>query len=338
MQFGGKRPQGVVYNTSMSRPDAAFALAMLYGFEGKREAQVGSVCVNGAGLGAAIFCDVVQRFYTPGPEHNGNQTLMPGLAAEGPLPADAPLVKAVIERKNDKGEPQYVRSVRRVSDTSLPEAVIRNGVIFNAEAVMVLSAPATYLAKSLDLDGVKDLYKQRVKMLVVVDSGEAQDVPAMRRVLAEFPSPMVFCGREVGETLPFPGASVEKDFGWAPAHPIVDAYHAWKPGVYDFPAYDLAAMLHAVHPDQRFFQLSDVGAVSVSEDGRMRFAAGGGAGKVRSLIVDPGQKDKVLKAFVDLASAKPIVPQQRFRPPAAAAAAGDVKAAPKAADPKTPAQ
>ena len=59
MQFNGKQPLGVVYNTSMSRPDAALALALLYGFTGKREARIGSVCVNGSGLGAAIFCDVV---------------------------------------------------------------------------------------------------------------------------------------------------------------------------------------------------------------------------------------------------------------------------------------
>jgi hypothetical protein len=331
MQFQQRqRPLGVVYNTSMSRPDAVFALAMLYGFEGKREAQIGSVSVNGAGLDAAIFCDLVQRFYTAGPEHNGNQTLMPGLAADGPLPADPVLVKAVVERKNEKGEPQYVRSVRRVSDTSLPEAVIRNGVIFNAEDVMVLSARATYLAKSLDLDGVKELYKQRVKMLVVVDSGEAQDVPAMRKVLAEFPSPVVFCGREVGEALPFPGASVDKAFAWAPAHPIADAYHAWKPGVYDFPSYDLAGVLHAVHPDKGFFQLSEAGAVTVAEDGRMKFTTG--VGKVRSLLVDPAQKDKVVQAFVEIAGAKPPAPQQRFRPPAAA----DGKADPNAAAPKAP--
>ncbi len=300
------------------------ALAMLYGFQGKRESRIGSVSVNGAGLGAAIFCDILQRFYTPGPLHNGNQTLMPGLAADGAMPADPVMVKAAVERKD------YARSILRVSDTSLPEAVIRNGVIFNAEAVMILSARATYLAKSLDLDGVKDLYKQRLKMLVVVDSGEPQDVAAMRKVLAEFPAPIVFCGKEVGEAVPFPGASIDKDFAWAAAHPVVDAYHAFRPGVYDFPSYDLAAALHAVHPDKGFFKLSDAGGITVSDDGLMRFKAG--IGKVRGLIFDPGQREKIVQEFVELSSAKPVVPQQRFRPPAAA----DGKTAPPKAPVKTP--
>jgi len=320
--FEGKQPLGVVYNTSMSRPDAVFALAMLYGFQGRRESRIGSVSVNGAGLGAAIFCDIMQRFYTPGPVRNANQILMPGLAADVPLPADSAMIKAAVDGK-------YTRSIKRVSDTSLPEAVIRNGVIFNAEAVMILSARATYLAKSLDLEGVKDLYRQRVKMLVVVDSGEPQDVPAMRKVLLEFPSPLVFCGKEIGDALPFPGASVARDFAWAPAHPVVDAYHAFQAGEYDFPSYDLAAAVHAVHPDKGFFTLSDAGGIEIGEDGRMKFA---GTGKVRSLIFDPAQKEKIIQTFVELASAKPAVPQQRFKPPAA-----DVKADPaKPAIVKTP--
>jgi hypothetical protein len=320
MQFEGKQPLGVVYITSMTRPDAALTLALLYGFQGKRESRMGSVSINGSGLGAAIFCDIVQRFYTPGPIRNGNQVLMPGLAADGPLPADAPMVQAVVDRKD------YARSIRRVSDTSLPEAVIRNGVIFNAEAVMILSAPATYLAKSLDLQGVKELYKERLKMLVVVDSGEPQDVPAMRKVLAEFPAPIMYCGKAVGDALPFPGASIEKDFAWATTgHPVVDAYHAFQSGVYDVPAYDMAAALYAVHPDKGYFGLSDAGSITVGEDGRMRFTPG--AGKVRALTADAAQKDKILATLVEVASAKIPAPQQRFRPPTGAAAAAAGKAA-----------
>ena len=54
--FEGKQPIGVVYNTSMDRPDAALTLALLYGFQGKRESRMASISINGAGLGAAIFC------------------------------------------------------------------------------------------------------------------------------------------------------------------------------------------------------------------------------------------------------------------------------------------
>jgi hypothetical protein len=311
--FAGKQPLGVVYNTTMSRPDAALTLALLYGFTGKREARIGSVCVNGAGLGAAMFCDVVSRFYTLGPARNANQVLPTGLALDDPLPADPPMVKAAIDRTNEKGERQYVRGINKVTDTSLAEAVLRNGVIFNAEAVVILSAPATYLAKTFDLQGTKDLYKQRVRMLVIVDAGmPTQDVPAMRRVLAEWPGPIVFCGHEVGRALPYPAASIEKDFAWAPANPIVDAYRAYKPMPYDAPSWDLAATLYAVHPDHGFFG-TDTGAIEVADDGRITFTASA-SGKHKALIVDPAQKDKIIRTYVEVASAKPVEPK-RFRPP-----------------------
>jgi hypothetical protein len=293
----------------MSRPDAALALAMLYGFQGKRESRMGSVCVNGSGLGAAIFCDIVYHFYTLGPARNANDVLPTGLAADGPMPADPPMVKTALAAP-------YVRGIKRVSDTSLAESVIRNGVIFNADGVMILSAPATYLAKSFDIQGTKEIYKERVKMLVVVDSGSPQDVKAMRRVLAEFPAPMTFCGKDVGDALPYPGASIAKDFVWAEGHhPLVDAYTAYQPMPYDAPSYDMAGALYAVHPESGLFSLSEAGSLAVDDGGRFKFTAGGG-GKVRSLMVDSARKNKIIETYIEIASAKPVPPAVRRPKPA----------------------
>ena len=188
---GGKQPIGIVYNTTMNRPDAALALALLYGFQGKKEARVGSVCVNGAGFGAAVYCDVVSHFYALG-QRNSNSILPTGFAAGGLLPPDPPMVASAVEAKTEKGEPKYIREIRKISDTSVPEAVLRNGVIYNAQASIVLSAPATYVAKMLDLLGTRELCGERVKTLVIVDAGVPQDASAMRRVLANFPVDVVY--------------------------------------------------------------------------------------------------------------------------------------------------
>ena len=72
------------------------------------------------------------------------------------------------------------------------------------------------------------------------------------------------------------GASIEKDFAWSPAHPVVDAYRAFKPMPYDAPAPALAAVLYAVHPDDGYFKLSEPGTISVLDDGRTRFTPAGG--------------------------------------------------------------
>jgi hypothetical protein len=281
---------GVVYNTSMSRPDAALALAALYGFQAKGEARIGSVCVTGAGLHAAIFCDILGRFYIPGPPRGANQVLPVGLADVKPLPPDPPMVNSAVER-----DPPYPHSIRRLSDTAQAEAVLRNGVIYNAEAVVILSAPATSLANTLDLLGVKDLYRQRVKRLVIVESAALrQDEPALQKILAEWPSPIFFCGKEAGESLPFPAASVEKDFAWTPAHPVADAYRAFHPMPYDAPAHDLAAAHFAVHPDSGWFSLSEPDAHNL-----------------RRLVVDPSKREQILEAFVEIASTKPLPPRRK---------------------------
>jgi len=280
-------------------------LAALYAFETKREARVGAVCIAGAGLNTAIFCDVVARFFL-GNAQPGNNQLAIGLAIAEPMPPDSPMVRAAVDRKNEKGDAQYNRSIGRLSDTSQAEAVIRNSVTYNAASAMVLSAPATSFAKSLGLLGVVDLYKDRVKRLVIVDSGAPQrDVAALRKIIAEFPSPVFFCGKDVGQSLLFPAASIEKEF--ASPHPVVDAYRAARAMPYDAPLHDLAAVHFAVHPESGFFQESAPGTLSVGDDGLMRFAAGG-AGKVRSLTADVGKRADLLQALIAIASSKPPVP------------------------------
>lgn len=315
---GEKGVLGVVYNTSMKRPDAALALCALYGFEGAHEARVTSICVVDAGLNTAIFCDVVAQMYTIGPARISNSVLPVGLAAVDPLPPDASMLRPAIERRNESNEPQYARTIRRISDTSVAVAALRNGVGFTAESTLILSAPATYLAKALDLPGTKEVYEKRVKRLVIVDSGAPQqDIPALRRVLAEWPTSVIFCGPEVGEALRFPAAAIEAGFNWTPAHPVIDAYRAFRPMPYDAPAYDVAAVHFAVHPDSGFFRLSEPGSISVADDGRLQFSVTP-QGKVRSLIVEPSRSDAAIRAMVEIVSAKPVAPPVRTRGAAAA--------------------
>ena len=46
----------------------------------------------------------------------------------------------------------------------------------------------------------------------------------------------------------FPAARIEKDFAWAPDHPVVDAYRAYMKMPYDRQTWDLTAVLYAVGP------------------------------------------------------------------------------------------
>jgi hypothetical protein len=75
----------------------------------------------------------------------------------------------------------------------------------------------------------------------------------------------------------------------------------------------MAAALYAARPKEGYFKLSGPGRINVDDQGRTAFTAAEG-GSHQYLVLDPAQKDKILSAYVELASAKPEV-RRRFGPP-----------------------
>ncbi len=329
MQFPGseKGPVGIVFDTDMRAIDAALGLALLYGFDGKNEARVASVSVSVHNLNAAAFCDAVGRFYAgapiTGPFAGFSRALPVGLSTDGAAKPDLPMVTAPLAKRNPDGAPAYTTVVKDLNDTAEVAALIRNAFTaqFDQNCIAVLAGPATNLVKVLDLPGAKDLIAHKVRFLAMAggaypngapEGGIRTDIAAARKLFAEWPTPIVASGYEVGAALPFPAASVEKDFAWSPAHPIADAYRANKPMPYDAPTWDMAALLYAVRPKEGYFKLSDAGTISVLDDGRTKFTASPD-GKHRYLILDPAKKDSIVKVYAEVASAKPVPRIPRFR-------------------------
>jgi hypothetical protein len=331
MQFQqGKPAIGVVFDSDLgSGVDAALALALLYGLEGKGEARVVSVSTTRSNLKSAAFGEVLARFYAGPPAEAGTvafaRPLAPiGMAGDSSLAGDTAVLRAVIGKKTAEGAPAWPHSIDRLNDTADPVALIRNALTAqnDANCVVALAGPATNLVGAMDLPGVLDLISRKVNLLALAagaypdgraDARMKADVAAAKRLLARWPTPIVAVGTEVGDALPFPGSSIEKDFAWAPAHPLVDAYRAGGSMPYDAPAPSLAAALYAVRPDG-YFKLSAPGEIGVLEDGRTRFTPAAD-GRHRYVVVDPEQKEKVIQAYVELASAKPAPRRnQRFRP------------------------
>ena len=331
MQFPGQAPVvGVVYSTTMSRADSALALALLYGLGGKREARLGAISVMGAGLQTAAFCDAVGRFYSPGPLANSNRVLPVGLAPAGSpssvgesgetvkLSPDSAMVKSAMERLDEKGGPAYPHGTARWGDTSEPCALIRNALTAQADAhaVVLVSSPATYVARVLQLQGVRELIAAKVRGLILCGSEAFADAAAARTLLTDWPSPIVYVPKEIGEAVLFPASSIEKDFGWSPINPVVDAYRAYRPMPYDANTLDLAAMLYAARPNTDLFQTGAPGTLTVGDQGQPAFAPNA-EGKHRSLQINPEKKQEILKQFIELATAKPVQPPARRSPTAA---------------------
>jgi inosine-uridine nucleoside N-ribohydrolase len=324
MQFSGmsKPPLGVIFDCDMgNRIDTALALSLLYGLDGKNECRVICVTTSMHNLKSAAFCETVGRFYSGAVAGGGGfpsfgRSLPVGMSVEGKVQPETPMLAATLDRKNPDGTPVYQHGIHKLTDTAETPALIRNAFTSQQDqnCVVVLAGPATNLAQVLRLPDVKDWITRKVKYLVVsggtFPDGPAEahikaDVAAAKRLVAEWPSPIVVAGQEIGAKLLYPAASIEKDFAWSKAHPVVDAYRAFKPMPYDAPTWDMAAVLHAVRPTQGFFKLSEPGRISVGDDGRTKFTAAAD-GKHQYLILDPAQQEKIVQTYTELVSAKPV--------------------------------
>ncbi len=331
MQFPGKKkpPLGVIFDSAMGRTiDDVLALAFLHGLTAKPEPEVRvvSVTVSHGNLQAAAFCDAVAWFFTdwkqrelPTKFRRRRRALPVGLLTEGESPPDAPMLTAALSRRDPSGEPAYRHTIKKPTDTADTAAVIRNALsaLHDQNGVVILTGPATNLARVLGLRGIQEWIEKKVCLLVVAagrrpeggpDDNIAHDVAAARKLFAEWPTPIVVAGNEVGSEIPYPASSIENDFGWAPNHPVVDAYRAFQPMPYDAPSGAIAVALYAVRPDEGYFQLSEPGEIALLDDGRTKFTPSED-GRHRYLTVDPDQKQRVIEAYRDAVSSMPA-PQE----------------------------
>ena len=291
MQFGGqgKPPLGVLYDADFGNTiDVPLGLAVLYGLQVKNESRVVSVTTSRPSISSAAFADVLVRFYTGEP--GGFVPVQSIGMPTGTAPKDTPMLADVLAKP-------YSRGIKKLNDTADPVAVLRNALSaqFDGNATVVMAGPPTNLVRLLDLPGAKELIARKAKLLCVADAWVG---PGTKKLLSEWPTPIVAAPKEVGEALLFPASAIEKELAWAPAHPIVDAWKA--AGGKDAPSGAMAAALYSVRPEG-LFTVSDPG--TLREDGS--FAPGGG-GKHRVLGVDPAAKDKVMQAYLELASTKQV--------------------------------
>jgi hypothetical protein len=314
MQFLGpaKGPAGAVFDTAFSHIDDALGMALLFGLEGKKDLRVVSTSVSRANLKAAIYCDIVGRFYAgavSGAIGFGGRTLPVGMPWKSTLTSDEAFFTEPIKK------PAYATDIKRPEDTADANVVMRNALTsqYDDNALILVTGPLTNAADLLELGGARDLIAHKVKVLVFYSDpfNLKADLPAAKKVLADWPTPIVAAGPELSQKILYPGSSIEKDFDWSKDHPVVDAYKANKPMPYDAPTGSMAAVLYAGRPQENYFKVSDPGTLSVQPDGTTKFAASAG-GKHKYLIADPEQQDRIVRLYTELVSAKPVPRPQRI--------------------------
>jgi hypothetical protein len=331
-------PLGVAFDGDLAtRPDAVLAVALLNGKSAQGEARRISLSVSGPSLAAARLADVLAEFYPTLPLGAGYLTI--GMADGPTRHGDSPALAQALAAKTPEGTPLFESRVERLVDTADNATLIRNMLLaqHDGNAVVVLAGAATGLARLLGMHGAREQIAAKVQRLVVAlgafpsgpaDAAIAADVASARRLFAEWPTPIVAVGAEVGDAVRYPGAKLEEGLAWSSAHPVVAACRALGATTRDAPTAALAAMLHAVQPDASDLRLSEAGSIAVLDDGRTRFVPNA-AGRHRYLIVDLAQRSRLLASYMSLVNAQPA-PRPVRRPPPMAAAAPAASAPPGA--------
>ena len=309
-------PVRIIFDTDMGNDvDDALALAMLHAFQSRGEAKLLAVTITKDNRWAAPYVDLVNRFY-------GRGTIPIGVVKNGKEPADSNLIRVPAERLGSDGTLLYPRGIqdgrnapdavpvlRRVLSEQPDGSVVIVQVGFSTNLARLLDSPAD---NASPLAG-KDLVSRKVRLLSVM-AGEFPDgkpeynvridVPSAAKLFIEWPSPIVASGFEVGRSIVYPAASIEKDFAYVENHPIVDAYRNYMKMPYDRPTWDLTAVLYAVRGDRGYFSLSEPGWIRVNNDGKTRFELAS-AGRHRYLMLDAIQRARALEAMIYLASQPP---------------------------------
>jgi hypothetical protein len=303
MQTPERRPPPAILLDSSIGDDIGqvLALALLLSNETRREARLTSLSVSRNNLRIAAFCDLLARFLG-GP-------LSIGVFADGNRETAAPpMISAVLEKQSG-GKALYARGIEKWNDTADPVALIRNALTAQPDqnSTIVLAGPPANLLGLLALPGSRQLVEKKVRVLIAASSA-LTDASGFGKLLAAWPTPVLFARESDHQWLRFPAAAIESDFAWAPNHPLVDAYRSAGAMPYDAPAAVMAAALHAVRPKESFFSIAEAGSLKVQSGGELQFQPDP-AGRHRRLNIDAGQKEAVLQILRQFVSAKPPAPR-----------------------------
>ncbi len=299
----------VIFDTDMGNDvDDALALAMLHALTDRGECQLIGVTLTNAHPKAVPYVRMVNRFYGRGDLPVGSALKpLPGATQDGYLSA---ALRAAPQRYQpaEAGTAESAVTVLRrlLAQSTEKVTIVQTGFSTNLAALLDSKADAIS-----DLDGLA-LAREKVALLVAM-AGEFTgtqpeynvriDVPSAKAVFDRWPTPMIFSGFEIGRELLYPAAAIDRDFAYAPWHPIAASYRAYKEMPYDRPTWDLTAVLEAVRPESRYFSVSPKGAVQVSDDGATRFKSG--VGDRQYLQLDPAKRAQIMEALELLASEPP---------------------------------
>jgi hypothetical protein len=311
------QPVPIIFDTDMGNDvDDAMALAMIHNLGKRGACKLLAVTVTKDHPKAAAYIDALNTFY-------GQPDIPIGVVRDGPTKDEGKYLRATDD------EAKYPRDLKSGADAPDALVLLRKTLAAQPDQSVTLIQVGffTNFARLLDtpadehspLNG-RDLIAGKVKVLSImagafqtigghdnhyIEYNVKYDIPAARKLAAEWPSPIIWSGFEIGVAASYPHQSIERDFNYVPHHPVKDSYYLYDPPPHDRPTWDLTSVLAAVYPDRGYFTLSVPGGVTVGEDGFTRFS-NKDKGRDRFLIMDAAQAARVREACVHLTAEPPV--------------------------------
>jgi inosine-uridine nucleoside N-ribohydrolase len=310
-------PIDLIFDTDMGNDvDDVLALGMIHALESRGECRLLAVTITKDEPLAAAFTDAVNTFY-------GRPDVPIGIVRGGPTPGAGKFLALAAARTDDglryphdldaAQAPDAVRLLRETLAGRPDGSVVVVQVGFSTNLARLLDTPPDDVSP---LSG-RDLAAAKVRLLSVMGGAFApidgkpfgefnivSDVASAKKLASQWPTPILWSGYEIGLAMPYPAASIERDYGYVPHHPLAEAYIAYEPPPHARPTWDLTSVLAVVRPDRGYFGLSEPGRVIVEDDGRIRFKPAAD-GPHRHLLASPEQAARVTEVFAALCSEPP---------------------------------
>ena len=312
-------PTRLIYDTDMGNDiDDALALAVIHALQSRGECELLAVTVTKDSELAAPFVDALNTFY-------GRGDIPIGMVRQGKTPEDGKFLPLAKER--DQGDLRYPHDLATAKDAPAAVSLLREilavqpdhsvamvQVGFSTNFARLLESPAD---KHSPLNG-RELVAKKSSLLSLMagafqtidgnnhfcEYNVVQDIENATKLVAGWPTPVVFSGFEIGYSIRTPMESIENDFQYCEHHLIPEAYRLYCQPDENRPTWDLTSVLYAIRPDRNYFSLSAPGRVTVESDGFTRFSIDA-SGQHQFLIATPSQQVRVQEALVQLSSQPP---------------------------------
>jgi len=315
-------PVKIIFDTDIGNDvDDALALSVLHALQSRGECELLAVTITKPDELAGPFVDAMNTFYgRPG---------IPIGFTHARLTNEPSKFLPLAETKDGR-KLRYPHRLRRSSDAPKAAALLRKVLSRQPDRSVVLVQVGYFsnFAALLDTPGDtcsplagRELVRQKVKLLSVMagafkttrhdlEFNVVQDLPAAKRLVKDWPTPIVWSGFEIGIAVPYPAMSIERDFGYVAHHPAAEAYCLYNRPPHEGPPWDLRSAPYPGLPDRGYFGLSSPGQVTVADDGFTRFTPDP-QGRDRLLTLSEAQAARVKEALVHLASQPPACGRQK---------------------------